>query len=114
MSDEGSQTSPQPQEPAPRQDPQRPLRRGGSDLQRNAKTAAWVFVAVITTIFLLRNAQSVEVDFVFTSVDMPLFIVLGATLILGAVLALGAQGLRHRRKTKAAKEALRELKREER
>lgn len=70
-----------------------------SDLGRSLKTAAYVAMAVVVTIFLLRNSQSVEVDFVFASVEVPLFLVLLATLILGAVLALGAQGLRHRKKS---------------
>jgi uncharacterized integral membrane protein len=71
-----------------------------SDVGRSLKTAAYVAIAVVATIFLLRNSQSVEVDFVFTSVEVPLFLVLLATLIVGAVLALGAQGLRHRKKSR--------------
>ncbi len=72
----------------------------GGDIGRTLKTAGYVTLAVILTIFLLRNSQSVEVDFVFASLEVPLFLVLLATLILGAVLALGASGLRRRRRRK--------------
>lgn len=64
-------------------------------------------LAVVITIFLLRNSQSVEVDFVVASVDVPLFLVLLGTLILGAVLALGITGLRRHRTAKRRKRARR-------
>jgi uncharacterized integral membrane protein len=77
----------------------------GTDRGRTAKTVGYVVLAVVVTIFLLRNAQSVEVDFVFASLEVPLFLVLLATLFLGAVLALGISGLRRRRKAKVKKPA---------
>ena len=76
-----------------------------ADIGRNVRTIAYVALAVFVTIFLLRNAQTVEVDFVLGSVEVPMFVVLIVTLMLGAVLALGAQGLRHRRKAKRARSA---------
>ena len=93
---------PQPQQEPQQQPGRRPAPGRASDFARSLKTAAYVVVAVVTTIFLLRNSQSVDVDFVVTSVSVPLFLVLLITLILGAVLALGAQGLRYRRRGKRA------------
>ena len=93
---------PQPQQEPQQQPGRRPAPGRASDFARSLKTAAYVVVAVVTTIFLLRNSQSVDVDFVVTSVSVPLFLVLLITLILGAVLALGAQGLRSRRRGKRA------------
>jgi uncharacterized integral membrane protein len=75
----------------------------GRDTARTLKTVGYVVLAVIVTIFLLRNAQSVEVDFVVASLEVPLFLVLLATLLLGAVLALGISGLRRHRKAKGRK-----------
>ena len=77
----------------------------GRDAARTLKTVGYVVLAVIATIFLLRNAQSVEVDFVFASLEVPLFLVLIAALLLGAVLALGISGLRRHRKAKGKKAA---------
>ena len=77
----------------------------GRDTARTLKTVGYVVLAVIVTIFLLRNAQSVEVDFVFASLEVPLFLVLIAALLLGAVLALGISGLRRHRKAKGKKSA---------
>ena len=77
----------------------------GRDTARTLKTVGYVVLAVIVTIFLLRNAQSVEVDFVFASLEVPLFLVLLAALLLGAVLALGISGLRRRRKAKGKQAA---------
>lgn len=72
---------------------------------RSFKTGLYVVLAVITTIFLLRNSQSVEVDFVFASVWLPLYVVLAGALMLGAILGVGAMGMRSRRKTKERKAA---------
>ena len=58
-------------------------------------------LAVVVTVFLLSNAQSVEVSFVVTSVEMPLWIVLGVAVLLGAALAAGLIGLRSRRRSRA-------------
>lgn len=85
-----------------------------ADIGRNVRTIAYVALAVFVTIFLLRNAQTVEVDFVFGSVEVPMFVVLIVTLLLGAVLALGAQGLRHRSKAKRARQAPQQPKAEDR
>lgn len=93
----------EPPAPAPEPAGPAPAPKQRSDLGRSLKTAAYVAVAVVATIFLLRNSQSVEVDFVFTSVEVPLFLVLLVTLLVGAVLALGAQGLRHRRKSRRSR-----------
>jgi uncharacterized integral membrane protein len=96
MPQEPSVPAPEPAGPSPA-----PSQR--SDLGRSLKTAAYVAVAVVATIFLLRNSQSVEVDFVFTSVEVPLFLILLVTLLVGAVLALGAHGLRQRRKSRRSR-----------
>jgi uncharacterized integral membrane protein len=89
------------------QTPGKPPRAAGSggDVGRTLKTVGYVTLAVVVTIFLLRNSQSVEVDFVFASLEVPLFLVLLAALILGAILALGVAGLRRRRRRKAIEKA---------
>lgn len=59
----------------------------------------YVAIAVITTIFLLSNSQSVEVNYLFGSAETPLFLALGIALVLGVLLTLGAVGIwkvRHR------------------
>jgi len=64
------------------------------------KTLLYVVVAVITTVFLLINSQTVEVNFLFATAEVPLFVALAVALVLGVLLALGAVGMR---KVRAAK-----------
>lgn len=91
-------TQPAPQPPEPRKQPSpKPSRAAG--LGRGVRTVVYIAIAVITTIFLLSNSQSVEVNFIFGTAQTPLFLALGVALILGALLALGGVGIykvRHR------------------
>lgn len=67
-----------------------------------SKVTGWVVVAVVTGLFLFRNSNTVEVDLVFSSVEMPLFVALLIAVVLGAVLGSGLMMLRARAKSKAA------------
>lgn len=66
---------------------------------RTIRTVIYVVIAVITTIFLVSNSQTVEVNYIFGTAQTPLFLALGIALILGVLLTLGAFGIwkvRHR------------------
>jgi uncharacterized integral membrane protein len=81
----------------PQQEPAAPATGGrtrSATVLRSVRTTAWVVLAVLTTVFLLGNSQTVEVNFLLATVQTPLFVALSVALILGIVLALGAVGLR--------------------
>ena len=68
--------------------------------RRYLRIALWVAVAAITALFLLNNSQQVDVSLVFTSLKMPLFLVLFGTLIVGMFLGAGLWHFRNRLKDK--------------
>jgi uncharacterized integral membrane protein len=87
-------SSPEPSAVTGRQPSRKP------NVGRGLKTLLYVVVAVITTAFLLINSQTVEVNFLFATVEVPLFVALAVALVLGVLLALGAVGMRKVRSAK--------------
>jgi uncharacterized integral membrane protein len=73
------------------------------DVGQTIRTLATAMVAVLATVFLLSNAQTVTVDLIVTTVETPLAVVIAACLALGAILGVGAMGIRSRRRAKSAK-----------
>ena len=53
------------------------------DTGRTVKWIALAAVAVIAVVFILKNDQSVDIDYIFGTVDIPLIWGLLATLLLG-------------------------------
>lgn len=58
-------------------------RRSKADL---ARTALWVVLAVLITLFAVLNVKSVKVDWIFGSSEAPLIIVIVVSLLVGVVL----------------------------
>jgi uncharacterized integral membrane protein len=59
-----------------------------SNTYRILRLVVFAAVAVIATLFVLRNWNDVNVDFVFGDVDVPLALVMIGGVVVGAVLAL--------------------------
>ncbi len=58
-------------------------RRNRADL---ARTALWVVLAVLITLFAVLNVKSVKVNWIFGSSEAPLIIVIVISLLVGIVL----------------------------
>lgn len=59
-----------------------------SNTYRLLKMIVFVVIAVLATLFVMRNWNDVEVDYVFGDVMMPLALVMLLGVAVGAVLAL--------------------------
>jgi uncharacterized integral membrane protein len=59
------------------------LRRSRGDV---ARTAVWVLLAVLITLFAVLNLKSVEVHWIFDSSSVPLIVVIVISLLVGVVL----------------------------
>ncbi len=66
--------------------------------RRYARITLWVVVAVLVLVFLFSNSEIVRVSFVFFQVDVMLWIVLLAVLLIGAALGWSASWWMRRRK----------------
>jgi uncharacterized integral membrane protein len=60
-------------------------RRQERDNARTIKSVLLLAIAVVALLFVIKNDNSVEVSFVFTTVDIPLVWALLAALALGFV-----------------------------
>ncbi len=58
-------------------------KRSRSDI---ARTAVWVVLAVLITLFAVLNVKSVQVNWIFGSSSAPLIIVIVISLLVGVVL----------------------------
>lgn len=58
-------------------------KRSKSDI---ARTAVWVVLAVLITLFAVLNVKSVQVDWIFGTSSAPLIIVIVISLLVGVVL----------------------------
>jgi uncharacterized integral membrane protein len=83
--------------PAPRKKGAKPDRRFES------KTLAALVLAALLIAFAVANSQKVEVDFLITTTDVPLVIVILIGVLLGAVLGATAHWRSHRTVVRAAK-----------
>jgi len=66
----------------------------GSSKQRGWRFWAAVIVAILATIFIFQNIQSVEVNVLFASTETPLVFALLIVFLLGAVIGWLAPRLR--------------------
>ena len=66
--------------------------------RRYARVTIWVVVVVLTAIFLMRNSEPTEINFVFFSATAALWIVLLAMLLIGFLLGWSASWWSRRRK----------------
>lgn len=69
-----------------------------ADWRKYVRITVWVVVAAITALFLFFNRDPVNVSLVFTSLSMPLFLVLFGTLLVGMFLGAGLWHFRNRLK----------------
>ena len=100
----GMSTTPPLEEPAAGRD--RPARRGkGAKPDRGfeSKTLAALVLGALLVAFAVGNSQKVEVDFLVTTTDVPLVIVILIGVLLGAVLGAFAHWRSHRPVVRAAR-----------
>ncbi len=76
-----------------------------ADWRKYVRVGLWLVLAILTALLLLRNSQTVEVDLLFGTLDVPLFVALGLALILGALLAGSFLYFAGKRKSRAAAKA---------
>ena len=55
------------------------------DSSRTLRTVVLVAIAIVAVVFVIKNDQSVDIDYIFGTVDIPLVWGLLATLLLGFV-----------------------------
>lgn len=70
-----------------------------------ARTALWVLLAVLITLFAVFNVKSVEVSWVFGKSSTPLIIVIVISLLVGIVLTHFAEMRMRKRKRKSSERA---------
>ena len=82
-----------PGEPPPSAPPPPKEKRAGSERSRRerARTAAMVVLAVLITVFAVRNLNDVKVHWIFGSSKAPLIIVIVVSLLVGIVLTYIAE-----------------------
>ncbi len=73
-----------------------------ADWRRYARFTLWGLLVVLVGLLLLRNSESVPVDFVFFTAEVPLFVALGLTFALGALLGASGVWFTGRRRAKRA------------
>jgi uncharacterized integral membrane protein len=76
-----------------------------ADLGRYVRLTLWGLLALLAVLFLIGNGSSVEVSFVFTTVNIPLFVALIIAMIFGACLGLLGLWIGTHRREKAKKVA---------
>ena len=75
-----------------------------NDLRRYIKPGLWAILGIYVLLFVLKNKEDVNIDFVFFSAAVPLIWILLGLLVVGGLLTLGGQWLlRNRRGTDAEK-----------
>lgn len=67
-----------------------------------ARITIWVILAAIVVLFLLRNRESTQIDFVFFQATAALWIVLLVMVLVGAVLGWSASWWWRRRRRRRA------------
>ena len=73
-----------------------PARRKKPDRGFEAKTLAAVLLAALLIGFAVANSQEVEVDFLVTTADVPLVLLILVSVLLGAMLGAFAHWRSHR------------------
>lgn len=72
------------------------------DLRRYIKPGLWAILGIYVLLFVLKNKEDVNIDFVFFSASVPLIWILVGLLVVGGLLTIGGQWfLRNRRGTDA-------------
>lgn len=71
---------------------------GPANWRKYLRITIWGVVAAITAVFLFSNSRETTVDLVFLEVQMPLFLVLFGTLLVGMFLGAGLWHFRNRLK----------------
>jgi uncharacterized integral membrane protein len=61
------------------------VRSEGRDTGRTAKWIALLAVGIVAVVFILKNDRSVDIDYIFGTVDIPLVWGLLAAFLLGFV-----------------------------
>ncbi len=87
--------------------PARRERAARPDRGFEAKTVAALLLAALLIAFAVANSQKVEVDFLVTTADVPLVIIILVAVLLGAVLGALTAWRSHRPVTRAARRAAR-------
>jgi uncharacterized integral membrane protein len=67
------------------------------DAARTAKWIALLVVAIVAIVFIVKNDQSVDIDYLFGTVDVPLVWGLLAALLLGFIAGWLTRSFRHGR-----------------
>ena len=73
-----------------------------ADWRRYLKIGAWGVLAVFAVLLLFLNGESVTVNLVFTEMRVPLFLALGLSMILGAILGGSMVYVSSRRRARRA------------
>lgn len=70
---------------------------------RYLRLGLWAVLAIIIVLFLVGNSDSVSVSMVFSTVKLPLFVVLIIAMILGSLLTLLTRWIltKHRERAKS-------------
>lgn len=77
-------------------DPHDPLGRPRKDTSRQVRSYAAAAIAALALILILQNSQSVEFNFFFAHVELPLVFGLLIALALGALFGWLVPRVRHR------------------
>ena len=96
-------TTPPLEEPAGHDRPAKRAKGAKPDRKLESKTLAALVLAALLVAFAVANSQEVEVDFLVTTTDVPLVIVILIAVLLGAVLGAVAHWRSHRPVMRAAK-----------
>jgi len=70
---------------------------GRSGRSVSPRMVAGIVLLVIVVVFAAVNSQTVEIDFLFTSIDLPLVLVILAAALLGALVDRLLTVIRRRR-----------------
>lgn len=69
------------------------------DQRRMAGLIIVIVVVISLFVFWLQNRESIEVEFLFISVRLPIWLIIAISMVLGAILLKAVGFLRSRRKT---------------
>jgi uncharacterized integral membrane protein len=78
------------------EEPQQPVQRRSR--RESARTVAVVVLAVLITVFAVKNGKEVSVDWIVGSGKAPLIIVIVISLLVGMVLAYFSRRISRRRR----------------